>query len=175
MIPLLLLLSMPNPPESMRPALVQGLINEGIINEDCDLTDHWESAIECTRYWIKIKYNSPPLEDADRLPSFETCDKNLLLSSKYIYYLESMRRISTRESEVEWYSQTIKEAESLRDTWLLISYIQDPPFIPEGWPKSISWKAQLLHQLRERVGSQRYYNGEWGPCVPTWRFRDVTP
>jgi len=126
--------------------------------------DDYRSDMEMMRQRYYDLKDAPPLHDCMRFPPRAAVSELLAFNRAYREYLEKRKDLE-RSSATE-YQEALQETERLcriwediRDTRLEFRYV--------------AARRQALKRVRDAIGEQAFYNGNYPPHVPVWRFQRI--
>jgi len=124
--------------------------------------DSWGQNYGSDLCWCQCRqrelYDAPPAEDRFRLPPRKVIGSYLEMNYHY----------------TEWASNQY----GLADYFAVEASIADANQLREFWTAALEARTNIhpraaLKKMRIAIGESAYYNGEWPPWVPTWRFRQI--
>jgi hypothetical protein len=125
-----------------------------------DQHDHWLSVFR-TRWALYRDTNTPPSRDAFRFPTIAQVEDAMEFNRRYRKLLDFRGPLESHRQFL--YFRANAEAEALYQIWDTMHDARDTRYY-------ITTNRQALRTLRELLGDEGYYAGEWPPPVPVWRM-----
>jgi hypothetical protein len=108
--------------------------------------------------------DAPPLADCVRFPPRSEVTQMLSFNRSYREHLEKCKGV---DRHLAWeYEEALREADRLYQIWDAIRDTRCEYYY-------ITVRRQALKRVRDTIGPEAYYNGDYPPHVPIWRFRQI--
>jgi hypothetical protein len=123
---------------------------------------HSDMAMMRQRYHDLL--DAPPLHDCMRFPPRAAVSEMLAFNRAYREQLEKRRELE--HSRATEYQEILQEAERLFRLWEAIRDTRCEYYY-------VNVRRQALKRVRDTIGEQAFYNGNFPPHVPVWRFQRI--
>lgn len=110
-------------------------------------------------------HGAPFACDAEQFPSREHCNQVLSLNRQYRAWLEGQQTIHGRHQQYE-INPAIAETDELYDVWDTLRDARCDSYY-------ITVRREALKKLKNRLGTEMYYQRMMPPWVPVWRFTPI--
>lgn len=105
--------------------------------------------------------DAPPLQDQIRFPDRLLINDYLAFNRSYRQTVDS--RLTLEPSRSVEFNELLQEVDSLYMIWDTIRDVRCDYYY-------VTVRRQSLKKVRDILGFQAYYNGNYPPSVPLWRF-----
>jgi hypothetical protein len=126
--------------------------------------DDYRSDINLLRQRFHELLDAPPLPDCMRFPPRQMVSELLSFNRSYKEHLEKCR-VAGATPDPD-FDETLAEVDCLYHLWDAIRDSRCEYYY-------VTVRRQALKKVRDTVGEEAFYNGNFPPHVPLWRFRRI--
>lgn len=126
--------------------------------------EDFESDVQLLRKRYRDLQNAPPMHDCVRFPTRKEVSEMLSFNREYRKHLKA--RISVDPTNAAIYQEALTETEQLYQIWDTIRDTRCEYYY-------VTVRRQALKKVKKKIGEVNFYNGNYPPVVPTWRFRMI--
>jgi hypothetical protein len=126
--------------------------------------DDYRSDMAMMRQRYHDLLDAPPLHDCMRFPPRAVVSELLAFNRAYGEHLKKRRDLE--HSSASEYQEALQETERLFRIWedirtTRVEYLY------------VNARREALKRVRDTIGEQAFYNGNFPPHVPVWRFQRI--
>lgn len=109
-------------------------------------------------------HDAPPLHDCMRFPPRAVVSELLAFNRAYREHLEKRKELE--HTFADEYQDALQESDRLFQVWEAIRDTRCEYYY-------VTVRRQALKRVRDSIGEQAFYNGNYPPHVPIWRFQRI--